>query len=75
MSKRACKAGERRADVHVACGEERESGAPRAESGTIIDRVYHVDRGSDHIEEKLRAVGSEIRLVAEIFPKRRGATG
>jgi UDP-N-acetylglucosamine 1-carboxyvinyltransferase len=30
---------------------------------TIIDRVYHVDRGYEHIVEKLKAVGAEIRRV------------
>jgi len=46
-----------------------------ADGETIIDRVYHIDRGYEHIEEKLRAVGGEIRRIGEIFPKRRGATG
>jgi UDP-N-acetylglucosamine 1-carboxyvinyltransferase len=46
-----------------------------AEGETIIDRVYHIDRGYEHIEEKLRGVGGEIRRIGEIFPKRRGATG
>ena len=35
-----------------------------AEGETVIDRVYHLDRGYEHIEEKLSAVGAEIeRLV------------
>lgn len=46
-----------------------------ADGETIIDRVYHIDRGYEHIEEKLLAVGGEIRRIGEIFPKRRGATG
>ena len=46
-----------------------------ADGETIIDRVYHIDRGYEHIEEKLRSVGGEIRRIGEIFPKRRGATG
>jgi UDP-N-acetylglucosamine 1-carboxyvinyltransferase len=46
-----------------------------ADGETIIDRVYHIDRGYEHIEEKLRSVGTEIRRIGEIFPKRRGATG
>ncbi len=41
-----------------------------AEGETIIDRVYHIDRGYEHIEEKLKAVGAEIRRVGDIFPKR-----
>jgi UDP-N-acetylglucosamine 1-carboxyvinyltransferase len=31
-----------------------------AEGQTIIDRVYHIDRGYEKIEEKLRAVGAAI---------------
>ncbi len=30
---------------------------------TLIDRVYHIDRGYEKIEEKLRAVGAEIERV------------
>jgi len=28
---------------------------------TIIDRVYHIDRGYERIEEKLRSVGADIQ--------------
>ncbi|MBI3653746.1 MAG: UDP-N-acetylglucosamine 1-carboxyvinyltransferase [Acidobacteria bacterium] len=31
-----------------------------AQGETIIDRVYHIDRGYEKIEEKLRAVGAQI---------------
>jgi len=31
-----------------------------AEGETIIDRIYHLDRGYEKIEEKLRAVGAQI---------------
>src|SRR5258708_3017231 len=41
-----------------------------ADGETIIDRVYHLDRGYEHIEEKLKAVRSQIRPVLAIFPKR-----
>jgi UDP-N-acetylglucosamine 1-carboxyvinyltransferase len=41
-----------------------------ADGETIIDRVYHIDRGYERIEEKLRGVGAEIRRIGEIFPKR-----
>jgi UDP-N-acetylglucosamine 1-carboxyvinyltransferase len=41
-----------------------------ADGETIIDRVYHIDRGYEHIEEKLRAVGVEIKRMGEVFPKR-----
>ena len=30
-----------------------------AEGETIIDRVYHMDRGYEHFEEKLRGVGAQ----------------
>ncbi len=32
-----------------------------AEGETIINRVYHIDRGYERIEEKLRRLGAEIR--------------
>jgi UDP-N-acetylglucosamine 1-carboxyvinyltransferase len=41
-----------------------------ADGETIIDRVYHIDRGYERIEEKLRGVGAEIRRIGTIFPKR-----
>ena len=40
-----------------------------ADGETIIDRVYHIDRGYEHIEEKLRVVGAQIRRIGEIFGK------
>jgi UDP-N-acetylglucosamine 1-carboxyvinyltransferase len=45
-----------------------------AEGETIIDRVYHIDRGYERIEEKLKGIGAEIRRIGEIFPKRQGAS-
>ncbi len=44
-----------------------------ADGETIIDRVYHLDRGYEHIEEKLKALGAEIRRVGDMFPKRAAA--
>src|SRR5215469_10738938 len=32
-----------------------------ADGETIIDRVYHIDRGYENIEEKMRGVGAQIR--------------
>ena len=32
-----------------------------AEGETIIDRVYHVDRGYERIEEKLLGLGADIK--------------
>ena len=34
-----------------------------AEGETIIDRIYHLDRGYDHIEAKLTAIGAQIERV------------
>src|SRR4029077_4609474 len=45
-------------------------GALVADGETIIDRVYHIDRGYEHIEEKLKGVGAQIRRIGEILPKR-----
>lgn len=42
-----------------------------ADGETIIDRVYHIDRGYENIEEKLKGVGAEIRRVGDMFPRRR----
>jgi len=44
-----------------------------ADGETIIDRVYHIDRGYERIEEKLRNVGAQIRRIGEMFPKRAAA--
>ncbi|MDO5756654.1 MAG: UDP-N-acetylglucosamine 1-carboxyvinyltransferase [Rhodobacterales bacterium] len=34
-----------------------------AEGETIVNRVYHLDRGYEHVEEKLRAVGALIERI------------
>jgi UDP-N-acetylglucosamine 1-carboxyvinyltransferase len=34
-----------------------------AEGDTLVDRIYHIDRGYDHIEEKFSALGGVIRRV------------
>ena len=34
-----------------------------AEGETVIDRVYHLDRGYEHIEEKLSALGADVERV------------
>jgi UDP-N-acetylglucosamine 1-carboxyvinyltransferase len=36
-----------------------------ADGETIIDRVYHIDRGYEKIEAKLRAVGADIVRIRE----------
>jgi UDP-N-acetylglucosamine 1-carboxyvinyltransferase len=32
-----------------------------AEGETVVDRIYHIDRGYECIEEKLRQLGADIR--------------
>jgi UDP-N-acetylglucosamine 1-carboxyvinyltransferase len=44
-----------------------------ADGETIIDRVYHIDRGYEHIEEKLKGVGAQIRRIGEMFPRKAAA--
>ncbi len=34
-----------------------------AQGETVIERVYHIDRGYERIEEKLSAIGARIRRV------------
>jgi len=34
-----------------------------AQGDTLVDRIYHIDRGYDHIEEKLTQLGATIRRV------------
>ncbi len=34
-----------------------------ADGDTLVDRIYHVDRGYDHIEEKLAQLGATIRRI------------
>ena len=41
-----------------------------AEGETILDRVYHLDRGYEHFEEKLRGVGAQIRRMGDVFGKK-----
>lgn len=41
-----------------------------ADGETILDRVYHIDRGYERIEEKLRGVGAQIRRMGEVFGKK-----
>jgi UDP-N-acetylglucosamine 1-carboxyvinyltransferase len=41
-----------------------------ADGETILDRVYHLDRGYENFEEKLRGVGAQIRRMGDVFGKR-----
>ncbi|USP39930.1 UDP-N-acetylglucosamine 1-carboxyvinyltransferase [Acinetobacter sp. XS-4] len=35
-----------------------------AEGDTLIDRIYHIDRGYEHVEEKLQGLGAQIKRVS-----------
>ena len=37
--------------------------AATAEGESLIDRIYHIDRGYEHVEEKLRALGVNIERI------------
>ena len=41
-----------------------------ADGESILDRVYHMDRGYEHMEEKLRGVGAQIRRMGDVFGKK-----
>jgi UDP-N-acetylglucosamine 1-carboxyvinyltransferase len=32
-----------------------------AEGDTVVDRIYHIDRGYERIEEKLQQLGAKVR--------------
>ena len=36
-----------------------------ASGDTIVERIYHIDRGYECIEEKLQSLGADIRRLAE----------
>ena len=38
-----------------------------ADGESILDRVYHMDRGYERIEEKLRGVGAQIKRMGNVF--------
>jgi len=59
----------------VMCSDLRASaslvlGALVADGESILDRVYHMDRGYERIEEKLRGVGAQIRRMGNVFATR-----
>jgi UDP-N-acetylglucosamine 1-carboxyvinyltransferase len=39
-----------------------------AEGETIIDRIYHLDRGYEKLEEKLRGAGAAVRRLERLIP-------
>jgi UDP-N-acetylglucosamine 1-carboxyvinyltransferase len=34
-----------------------------AHGETVVERIYHIDRGYDHIEEKLAGIGAQIQRI------------
>jgi UDP-N-acetylglucosamine 1-carboxyvinyltransferase len=55
--------------AYVMCSDLRASAslvlaALVAEGQSVLDRVYHMDRGYERIEEKLRGVGAKIERVS-----------
>src|SRR5437016_13064955 len=45
-----------------------------ADGETIIDRVYHLNRGYENIEEQLRGVGDQIRRIGELLHRKAANT-
>ena len=43
---------------------ERLVAALAAEGDTVIDRIYHIDRGYERVEEKLSLLGAKIRRIS-----------
>jgi len=41
-----------------------------ADGESILDRVYHIDRGYERLEEKLRGVGAQIRRMGDVFGRK-----
>ncbi|HEX4285781.1 MAG TPA: UDP-N-acetylglucosamine 1-carboxyvinyltransferase [Terracidiphilus sp.] len=41
-----------------------------ADGESILDRVYHMDRGYERFEEKLKGVGAQIQRMGNIFPEK-----
>ncbi|MGH9394040.1 MAG: UDP-N-acetylglucosamine 1-carboxyvinyltransferase, partial [Terriglobales bacterium] len=39
-----------------------------AEGETIIDRIYHLDRGYEKLEDKLRGAGAAVRRLGRLIP-------
>jgi UDP-N-acetylglucosamine 1-carboxyvinyltransferase len=43
-----------------------------ADGESILDRVYHMDRGYERIEQKLAGVGAQIRRMGNVFTSKNG---
>ncbi len=64
-----CHGVEKLSGAQVMATDLRASASPRvlagciAEGTTVVDRIYHIDRGYERIEDKLRALGANIERV------------
>lgn len=45
-----------------------------ADGESILDRVYHMDRGYERIEQKLQSVGAQIQRLGDIFAPKEAST-
>jgi UDP-N-acetylglucosamine 1-carboxyvinyltransferase len=66
--------GSRLSAAFVMCSDLRASAslvlaALVADGQSVLDRVYHMDRGYERIEEKLRGVGARIERVRTLPPE------
>jgi hypothetical protein len=50
------------------CHNSRQKWGLAAEGQTHVKRVYHIDRGYEHIVEKLQALGARIQRVPDDEP-------
>jgi len=62
-------------DAAVMCSDLRASAslvlaALVADGETIVDRVYHMDRGYERFEQKLCGVGAQIQRLGNVFAPR-----
>jgi len=67
-------------DAAVMCSDLRASAslvlaALVADGETIVDRVYHMDRGYERIEQKLSSVGAQIQRLGNVFAPRARVSG
>lgn len=42
-----------------------------ASGTTVVENIFHIDRGYENIDDKLKGLGADIRRVADYEPKRR----
>ena len=42
-----------------------------ASGTTVVENIFHIDRGYEYFDDKLKGLGANIRRVADYEPKRR----